>query len=128
MSKEIRALIFQMLAENPTWDDTPHSWRVADAGLRFTEQTVSRWVRRAPRPPQLSKRWLTFLRNYREAIAAMDFFTAPTLTFGILCCFFLIGHTVVESFTSTLRTIPMLSGSDCSCTRPGNTASRRSVS
>jgi hypothetical protein len=38
------------------------------------------------------KRWLTFLRNHREAIAAMDFFTVPTLTFGILYCFFVIGH------------------------------------
>jgi len=37
------------------------------------------------------KRWLTFLRNHREAIVAMDFFTVPTLTFGILYCFFVIG-------------------------------------
>src|SRR4029077_8257050 len=37
-------------------------------------------------------RWLTFLRNHREAIAAMDFFTVPTLTFGVLYCFFVIGH------------------------------------
>jgi len=39
-----------------------------------------------------AKRWLTFLRNHREAIAAMDFFTVPTLTFGVLNCFFVIGH------------------------------------
>ena len=38
------------------------------------------------------KRWLTFLRNHREAIAAMDFFTVLTLTFGFLYCFFVIGH------------------------------------
>ena len=38
------------------------------------------------------KRWLTLLRNHREAIAAMDFFTVPTLTFGVLYCFFVIGH------------------------------------
>jgi putative transposase len=38
------------------------------------------------------KRWLTFLRNHREAIAAMDFFAVPTLTFGVLYCFFVIGH------------------------------------
>src|SRR5271155_3640167 len=29
------------------------------------------------------KRWLTFLRNHREAIAAMDIFTVPMLTFGV---------------------------------------------
>jgi transposase InsO family protein len=33
-----------------------------------------------------------FLSNHREAIAAMDFFTVPTLTFGVLYCFFIIGH------------------------------------
>ena len=33
-----------------------------------------------------------FLRNHRDAIAAMDFFTVPTLTFGMLYCFFVIDH------------------------------------
>jgi len=48
--------------------------------------------RRAPKDPDPLKRWLAFLRNHREAIAAMDFFTVPTLTFGVLYCFFVIGH------------------------------------
>jgi putative transposase len=39
-----------------------------------------------------AKRWLAFLRNHREAIAAMDFFTAPTITFDVLYCFFVIRH------------------------------------
>jgi putative transposase len=47
---------------------------------------------RAPRDPDPVKRWPTFLRNHREAIAAMDFFTVPMLTFGVLYCFFVIGH------------------------------------
>jgi putative transposase len=40
----------------------------------------------------MARRWLTFSRNHREAIAAMDFFTVPTITFGVLYCFFVIGH------------------------------------
>ena len=28
----------------------------------------------------------------RDAIAAMDFFTVPTITFGVLYCFFVISH------------------------------------
>lgn len=40
----------------------------------------------------MHKRWLAFLRNHREAIAAMDFFTVPTITFGALYCFFVISH------------------------------------
>jgi len=84
--------------------DLPHGGRESDLGaprihgellmlgFKISEATVSRWMRRAPRSPQLSHRWLTFLRNHREAIAAMDFFTVPTLTFGILYCFFVIAH------------------------------------
>jgi hypothetical protein len=49
-------------------------------------------IRRAPRDPDPVKRWLMFLRNNREAIAAMDFFTVPTLTFGVLYYFFVISH------------------------------------
>ena len=49
-------------------------------------------MRRAPRDPEPAKRWLAFLRNHREAIAAMDFFTVPSVTFGVLYCLFLIGH------------------------------------
>jgi transposase InsO family protein len=35
---------------------------------------------------------LTFLRNHREVIAAIDFFTVPTVTFRVLYCFFVIEH------------------------------------
>jgi hypothetical protein len=41
-------------------------------------------MKRASSDPDPSKRWLTFLRNHREAIAAMDFFTVPTVTFSVL--------------------------------------------
>lgn len=92
MSKEVRALIFQMVAENPTWGAPRIHGELLMLGFDLSEPTVSRWVRRAPKSPDPAKRWLTFLRNHREAIAAMDFFTVPTLTFGILYCFFVIGH------------------------------------
>src|SRR5215470_13809630 len=49
-------------------------------------------MKRASRDPAPSKRWLAFLRNHREAIAAMDFFTVPTVTFGVLYGFFVISH------------------------------------
>ena len=50
------------------------------------------WMRRAPRNPEPAQRGRAFLRNHREAIAAMDFFTVPTLTFNILYCFLIIRH------------------------------------
>jgi putative transposase len=90
--QEVRALIFRMAAENPTWGAPRIHGELLKLGFDLSERTVSRWVRRVPKNPDSAQRWLTFLRNHREAIAAMDFFTVPTLTFGVLDCFFIIGH------------------------------------
>jgi putative transposase len=49
-------------------------------------------MKRAPRDPEPAKRWLAFLRNHREAVAAIDFFTVPTIGFSVLYCFFVISH------------------------------------
>jgi len=92
VSNEVRALIFRMVAENPTWGAPRIHGELLKLGFDLSEPTVSRWVRRAPRSPDPDQRWLTFLRHHREAIAAMDFFTVPILTFGVLYCFFVIGH------------------------------------
>jgi hypothetical protein len=87
-----RELIFRMVAENPTWGAPRIHGELLKLGFNVSERTVSRWVKRATRNPDPARRWLVFLRNHREAIAAMDFFTVPTLTFGVLYCFFVIGH------------------------------------
>jgi putative transposase len=92
VSREIRALIVRMAAENPTWGAPRIHGELLKLGFRVSEPTVSRWLRRARKTTDPCQRWLTFLRNHRDAIAAMDFFTVPTLTFGILYCFFVIGH------------------------------------
>ena len=92
VSKEIRELIFEMLAENPSWRAPSIHGELLMLGFDVSERSVSRWMRRAPRPPNSSQRWLTFLRNHREVIAAMDFFSVPTVTFSVLYVFFVIGH------------------------------------
>ena len=38
--------------------------------------------------PDRLKQWLTFLRNHRDVIAAMDFFTVPTVSLQALYAFF----------------------------------------
>ena len=88
----MRELIFRMVAENPTWGAPRIHGELLKLGFDISERTVSRWVKRATRNPDPAQRWLAFLRNHREAIVAMDFFTVPTLTFGVLYCFFVIGH------------------------------------
>jgi len=92
VSKEVRNLIFRMVAENSTWGAPRIHGELLMLGFDVSERTISRWIKRAPRDPEPAKRWLAFLRNHREAIAAMDFFTVPTITFGVLYCFFVISH------------------------------------
>jgi putative transposase len=92
ISPEMRELIFRMVAENLTWGAPRIHGELLKIGFDVSERTVSRWVQRAPRNPELAKRWQAFLENHREAIAAMDFFTVPTLTFGALYCLFVIAH------------------------------------
>src|SRR5664279_2994799 len=92
VSKEVRALISRIVAENPTWGAPRIHGELLKLGFDISERTVSRWVKRATRNPDPVRRWLVFLRNHRGAITAMDFFTVPTLTFGVLYCFFVIGH------------------------------------
>jgi putative transposase len=92
ISKEIRDLIFRMVAENPTWGAPRIHGELLMLGFAVSERTISRWMRRAPRDPEPAKRWIAFLRNHREVIAAMDFFTVPTVTFNLLYCFFILSH------------------------------------
>lgn len=89
---ELRQLIFRMVAENPTWGAPRIHGELIMLGFDISERTVLRWMQRAPRSPEPAKRWAAFLSNHREAIAAMDFFTVQTLSFGMLYCFFIIAH------------------------------------
>ena len=92
MSRKLRELIFRMVTENPTWGAPRIHGELKMLGYDISERTVLRWIRRAPRSPEPANRWAAFLSNHREAIVAMDFFTVPTLTFGVLYCFFVVAH------------------------------------
>jgi hypothetical protein len=74
-SKEIRELIFRMVAENPTWGAPRIHGELKMLGFEISERTVLRWMHRTPRQPDRAHLWKTFLANHRESIAAMDFFT-----------------------------------------------------
>jgi hypothetical protein len=92
VSRELRQLIFRMVAENRTWGAPRIHGELRMLGFDISERTVLRWMRQAPRNPEPARGWAAFLNNHREAIAAMDFFTVPTFTFGMLYGFFVISH------------------------------------
>jgi transposase InsO family protein len=91
---EIRDLIRRMAREND-WGAPRILSELQKLGFVVSETTVSRYVRRfrARNPdPDVLKRWIAFLRNHKDAIAGMDFFTVPTATMNILYGFFVIHH------------------------------------
>jgi len=90
---EISEAIKLMALENPTWGAPKIHGELLKLGFEVAERTVSRYLaRRTPRSGDAGQRWQSFLRNHREAIAAVDFFAVPTITFKLLHCFFVIDH------------------------------------
>ena len=74
--KDLRRLIAEMAAENPTWGEE----RIAnELKLKLTVQvsprTVGKYLRRdgPVRTPDPKQRWLTFVRNHSKVIVACDF-------------------------------------------------------
>jgi len=61
-------------------------------GFVISEITVSRYLPRPPAEPDQLKRWIAFLRNHKDDIAAMDLFTVPTASLRLLYGFFVIEH------------------------------------
>ncbi len=81
-----------MVEENPTWGAPRIHGELLKLGFEVSEWTVSRYLRRLSPRDQARKLWAAFLRNHRDVIVAMDFFTVPTLTFRVLYCFFTLEH------------------------------------
>ncbi len=92
ITSELQKLIRSMATENPTWGAPRIYGELLKLGLEISECTVSRYLDRSNHPRDSGKRWLTFLKHHREAMAAMDFFTVATATFQVLYCFFVISQ------------------------------------
>src|SRR5215469_1997744 len=93
ITSELRQLLQRLARENPLWGAPRIHGELLKLGFEVSERTISRYLARlGGREGDTGKRWLTFLKNHREVMAAMDFFTVPTATFRVLYCFFVIAH------------------------------------
>src|SRR5262245_43394241 len=88
--KDLRRLIREMAAENPTWGEE----RIANElklklTIRVSPRTVGKYLRKdSPvRTPDPKQRWLTFVHNHSKVMVACDFFVAITATFRTLYVF-----------------------------------------
>jgi hypothetical protein len=92
ITQQVRELIGRLAKENPAWGAPKIHAELQKLGFTIAERTVARYLRRVVRRGDPGQKWLAFLQNHREVIAAFDFFTVPTVTFRVLYCFFIIEH------------------------------------
>jgi putative transposase len=90
IDKEIRELIKRMSLENPLWGTPRIQSELRLLSFDLAESTVAKYRVRGGASP--SQTWKTFLANHSKQIAAIDFFTVPTLTFRNLYCFIILLH------------------------------------
>ena len=90
VDREIRDLIRRMSRENPTWGAPRILSELLLLGHAVAESTVTKYLVRGPKPP--SQAWRTFLANHAGQIAAVDFFTVPTVMFRVLYVFVVLRH------------------------------------
>lgn len=88
--RELRDLIRRMCRENSTWGAPRIQSELRLLGYTVAESTVLKYMIRSAKPP--SPTWRTFLDNHVATIAAVDFFTVPTVTFQVLFCFVVLRH------------------------------------
>jgi transposase InsO family protein len=79
-----------MVVANPLWRARRIHGELKMLGITISERTVSRILRRLPRPP--SQTWKTFLHNHLSQMVSIDFFTVPTLSLKVLFVFIGLEH------------------------------------
>ena len=90
MDRELIELIRQMWSVNPTWGSPRIRDELAKLGLTASTATIRKYRPKSRRRP--SQSWWTFLQNHAGAMAAIDFFVVPAITFRLLYVMIVITH------------------------------------
>jgi transposase InsO family protein len=91
ISEEVQALIRRLACENG-WRARKIQAELEKLGFNVSLATVSCYLPTRESDDGQRQRWMTFLRNHKHGIAAMDFFVVPTVRFRLLYVWFAIDH------------------------------------
>src|SRR5947208_3259356 len=89
IGRELRDLIRRMSKENPKWGASRIHGELLMLGFEVAQSTVSKYMVQGGSP---SQGWKTFFCNHAQAIAAIDLFVVPTLTFERLLAVLVLSH------------------------------------
>ena len=87
---DIQKLIREMSLANPFWGAPRIHGELLKLGIDVGQTTVAKYMARRRRPP--SQGWRTFVRNHTDAIASMDMFVLPTISFRLLYGLLILRH------------------------------------
>ncbi len=79
-----------MSLANPFWGAPRIHGELLKLGIAVGQTTVAKYMARRRRPP--SQGWKTFLRNHTDAIASIDMFVVPTVSFRLLYGLVILRH------------------------------------
>ncbi len=105
LSTEVRALIARISKENPLWGSERIRGELLKLGIVVSNRSIRRYRwRRIPSGDH--QRWRTFLSNQLRGIWAADLFLVHTVSYRILCVFFLLRHDRREWIHFNVATSP----------------------
>ena len=88
--KDTRELIHTMSQDNPLWGAPRIHGELLKLGINISQASVAKYMVRHRKLP--SQTWRTFLKNHLSSMAAVDFFTVPTISFNVLYVFIVLAH------------------------------------
>jgi putative transposase len=90
LDRELVGLVRKMSRANVTWGAPRIRNELAKLGIEVAVSTVARYMVKQRKPSSPS--WRAFLDNHMKDLVAIDFFTVPTATFGVLFGFLVLAH------------------------------------
>ena len=90
VSPEVRELIREMSIANPLWGAPRIHGELLKLGINVGQTTVAKYMGKRRQPP--SQGWKTFLCNHADAIASIDMFVVPTISFKLLYGLLILRH------------------------------------
>jgi transposase InsO family protein len=90
LAADIRQLVYEMSVANPLWGAPRIHGELLKLGIDVGQTTVAKYMAKRKRPP--SQGWRIFLCNHADAIASMDMFVVPTISFRLMYGLLILRH------------------------------------
>ena len=89
VDRQLVGLIRRMWKANPTWGSRRIQAELFKLDIPVSDSTIRKY---RPKRRRSSTTWRTFLQSHMKELVAIDFFTVPTVSCGVLFVFLVLAH------------------------------------